>query len=73
MRKVSKVVSWGDKRSYLVKDMTRLQLLYNSCITPTTFLKLNIGYIGPTYKKTDPIISLKKKLLELYKSCIKYC
>jgi hypothetical protein len=33
--------------------------------------KIIIEYVRPTHRKTDSVVSLKKKLLELYKSCTK--
>jgi hypothetical protein len=47
--------------------MILLQLLYNS--NNFFFLKSIIRYVGSTCKKTDPMIKLTKKLLELYRSC----
>jgi hypothetical protein len=46
------------------------EIWYVFYTTLIIFLKSNIGYIWPTSKKIDPIISLKKKLLEL---CVKSC
>jgi hypothetical protein len=55
---------------YTQRDMTCLQLLYNS----NNFLKSTIGYVGSTCMKTDLMVNLKKKkkLLKLYKSCVKF-
>jgi hypothetical protein len=47
--------------------MIHLKLLHNS--NNFSFLKSIIGYVERTCKKTYPMVNLKKKLLELYRSC----
>jgi hypothetical protein len=45
------------------------QISYNFYTILTTFLRLTIRFLRPTYKKTDPMVDHKKKiktLLELY-------
>jgi hypothetical protein len=74
----SELVSHFSLKVKMAKSLGMLlQLLYNFCTTPTIFfffLKLTIVYVGPTCRKRDPIVSLKKrkkkKMLELYNSCI---
>jgi hypothetical protein len=45
----------------------KIWYVYNLCTILTIFFlkKLTFGYVGPTHRKTDPIINFKKKIIEI--------